>query len=46
MADRTKRRSDLRVQPNKALHWVGIPLRSIPASELGRWAGEWTSDVL
>jgi len=24
--------------PNKALHWTGIPLRSIPASELGRWA--------
>ena len=23
--------------PNKALHWTGIPLRSIPASELGRW---------
>jgi len=22
--------------PNKALHWTGIPLRSIPASELGR----------
>ena len=22
---------------NKALHWTGIPLRSIPASELGRW---------
>jgi len=21
----------------KALHWTGIPLRSIPASELGRW---------
>ena len=23
---------------NKALHWTGIPLRSIPASELQRWA--------
>jgi hypothetical protein len=23
--------------PNKALHWTGIPLRSIPASELGRY---------
>ncbi len=22
---------------NKALHWTGIPLRSIPASELDRW---------
>lgn len=25
---------------NKALHWTGIPLRSIPASELGRYAPE------
>jgi len=24
--------------PNKSLHWTGIPLRSIPASELGRSA--------
>jgi len=24
--------------PNKSLHWTGIPLRSIPASELGRLA--------
>jgi predicted nucleic acid-binding protein len=24
-------------KPNKALHWTGIPLRSIPASELGSW---------
>jgi len=24
---------------NKTLHWRGIPLRSIPASELDRWAG-------
>lgn len=23
-------------QPDKALHWTGIPLRSIPASELQR----------
>jgi len=23
---------------NKALHWTGIPLRSMPASELGRYA--------
>jgi hypothetical protein len=25
------------IPPNKALHWTGIPLRSIPASELGRY---------
>ena len=23
---------------NNALHWTGIPLRCIPASELSRWA--------
>jgi hypothetical protein len=26
--------------PNKAPHWTGIPLRSIPASELGRYPAE------
>ena len=24
------------MSPNKTLHWTGIPLRFIPASELGR----------
>jgi len=28
------------ISHNKALHWTGIPLRSIPASELGRYAIE------
>ena len=25
-----------KIGQNKTLHWAGIPLRSIPASELGR----------
>jgi len=24
-----------KILPSKALHWTGIPLRSIPASDLG-----------
>jgi len=27
--------------PNQALHWTGIPLRSIPASELGRYTSRY-----
>jgi len=26
-----------RLPTNNALHWTGIPLRSIPAGELGRY---------
>jgi len=34
------------IWPNKALHWTGIPLRSIPASELGRYRAEASSAYL
>ena len=28
---------DSKYTPNKALHWMAIPLRSIATSELDRW---------
>jgi hypothetical protein len=28
--------NEITISANNALHWTGIPLRSIPASELGR----------
>ena len=31
--------------PNKALHWTGIALRSIPASELRRYKKEMTNGL-
>jgi hypothetical protein len=33
---KTHAEQKIKEQPNKALHWSGIPLRSIPASKLGR----------
>jgi len=30
----------LTTEPNKALHLTAIPLRSVAAGELGRWAGK------
>jgi len=35
---KTHAEQKIKEQPNKALHWTGIPLRSILASELGRSA--------
>jgi len=32
----TRSEQKIKEQPNKALRWTGIPLRFIPASELGR----------
>ena len=32
----TRSEQKIKEQPKKALPWTGIPLRSIPASELGR----------
>jgi len=31
---KTNAEQKIKEQPNKALHWTGIPLRFIPASEL------------